>query len=331
MIRIAIILTTVLATAFILVACAKPMATPAPEIPSTPILPAAPATEMPAEEPTPAPTPPIEKEIEVHFRTFWVYFPDEDSFYNREVIGRKDSWGVDIRNVAERSISTATLSLATDIVFDLLIPDPGKMGPPTYEWPLGNITKGSTLSRLVGLWPSPNASFPVTFSPSFDASRSTDKTEFSEPGIQTIIIEVVPRESRIQRLSIQVRAEANELVDAVIISPSSDELQGISLSPDGQSLNISPVSPELDTLWTTNVAIQVTPMVPVVEYMPYIDIAWEETLAVGEIQGNSISYRAGDPAEEIGTWVLSTGDSYGWHWNEHINRVVKWFAIRESS
>jgi hypothetical protein len=54
---IGIILTTVLATAFILGACAKPMATPEPEIPSTPILPSAPSTEMPAEEPTPAPEP----------------------------------------------------------------------------------------------------------------------------------------------------------------------------------------------------------------------------------------------------------------------------------
>jgi hypothetical protein len=57
---IGIILTTVLATAFILGACAKPMATPEPEIPSTPILPSAPSTEMPAEEPTPAPEPPPE-------------------------------------------------------------------------------------------------------------------------------------------------------------------------------------------------------------------------------------------------------------------------------
>ena len=54
---IGIILTTVLATAFILGACAKPMATPEPEIPSTPILPSAPSTEMPAEEPTPDPEP----------------------------------------------------------------------------------------------------------------------------------------------------------------------------------------------------------------------------------------------------------------------------------
>jgi hypothetical protein len=53
--RIGIILTALLATAFILGACAKPMATPEPEIPSTPILPSAPSTETPAEEPTPPP------------------------------------------------------------------------------------------------------------------------------------------------------------------------------------------------------------------------------------------------------------------------------------
>ncbi len=57
---IGIILTTVLATAFILGACAKPIATPEPETPSTPILPSAPSTEMPAEEPTPAPEQPPE-------------------------------------------------------------------------------------------------------------------------------------------------------------------------------------------------------------------------------------------------------------------------------
>ena len=138
----------------------------------------------------------------------------------------------------------------------------------------------------------------------------------------------MPKESQIQRLGIQVQAEGNELVNAVITSPTTDESEGVRLSPDGQHLNISPASLELNTPWTTTITIQVTPMVPRIEYMPYVDIAWKETLAFGEIQGNSVSYRAGDPVEEIGTWELRAEDSYGWHWNEHINRVVKWFAIR---
>ena len=332
---IGIVLTTLLATAFILGACAKPTVAPAPEPPPssepvpTPTPPPTPVPETPAQELAPAPTSPIEKEIEVHFRTFWVYLPSEDSFTNKEVIGMTEQWAVDIRNVAERSITMATLNLATDIVFDQLIPDPAVKGPPSYQWSFGDITEGTTSSTLVGLRPGPEAHFSVAFLPGFDASRSADKSEFSEPGIQTITLKVVPRESQILRLGIQVQAEGNELVDAVIMSPATNESEGIRLSPDGQSLNISPTSLELNTPWTTTVTIQVTPMVPMVEYIPYVDIAWEETLAFGEIQGNSVSYRAGCPAEEIGTWELRAGDSYGWHWNEHVNRVVKWFAIRE--
>jgi hypothetical protein len=223
----------------------------------------------------------------------------------------------------------ATLSLDTDIVFDWLISHPATMGPPTYSWSFGDITEGAGSSAVVGLRPSPDVSFPVTFSPGLDASRSADKNEFSEPGIQTITLEVVPKESQIQRLGIQVQAEGNELVNAVIMSPTTNESEGIKLSPDGQSLNISLASLELNSPWTTTITIQVTPMVPTVEYMSYVAIAWDETLAFGGIQGNSVSHRAGDPVEEMGTWELRAKDSYGWHWNEHVNRVVKWFAIRE--
>jgi hypothetical protein len=332
---ISVILTTVVAIVFILGACAKPVAAPAPEPPSTPEpIPAptpspTPVPETPAQEPASAPAPPVEKEIEVHYRTFWVYFPPEDSFTNREVTGVTESWAVDVHNVAERLVANATLSLDTDIVFDQLIPHPATIGPPTYRWSFGDITEGAGSSAVVGLRPSPDMSLPVTFSPGFDASRFADKNMFSEPGIQTIALEVVPRESEIQRLRVGVQAEGNELVDAVIISPATNESEGIILSQDGQSLTINLASLGLNELWTTTITIQVTPMVPTVEYMPYVDIAWEETLAFGEIQGNSVSYRAGDPAEEIGTWELRARDRYGWHWNEHVNRVVKWFAIRE--
>ena len=102
--------------------------TPPPEPVPTPV----PEELEPAPEPTPMPMPPVKKEIVAHFGTFWVYLPPEDSFTIREVIGMTESWAVDMHNVAERSITMATLSLATDIMFDQLIPHPGKMGPPTY-------------------------------------------------------------------------------------------------------------------------------------------------------------------------------------------------------
>jgi hypothetical protein len=194
---ISVILTTVVAIVFILGACAKPVAAPPSEPPSTPEpIPAptpspTPVPETPAQEPTPAPTPPVEKEIEVHYRTFWVYFPREDSFTNREVTGVTESWAMDVHNVGERLVANATLSLDTNIVFDQLIPHPATLGPPTYRWSFGDIMEGAGSSAVVGLRPSPDVSLPVTFSPGFDASRFADKNMFSEPGIQTIALEVI--------------------------------------------------------------------------------------------------------------------------------------------
>jgi hypothetical protein len=137
---------------------------------------------------------------------------------------------------------------------------------------------------------------------------------------------VVPGEAGFERFSVAIQTEGWDMVNAVITSPTTDESQGVRLSPDGQWLDINLPPLEIGSLWTTNITIQVTPLVPRVEYMPYVHIGWGETLASGTTSGNSVSYRAGDPMDEVGTWTWSAADSYAWHWTEYVGKFVKWFA-----
>jgi len=259
----------------------------------------------PTPTPTPIPVPEAVQLVEAHFSTSWVYFPPGDDFTNGEVNGGTEAWHVDLNNLSETPVTGVEVSLASEIEF------------------------GQLIRILVGLKWSPDVVFPVRFSPGFDAARSADITQFSGPGAQTLTIEVTPRDPRVagtRRLDVHVQAEANELVNAVITSPTTDESRGIRLSPDGQWLvmNVPPL--EVGTLWTTTVTIQVTPMVPKIEYMPYVHIGWGETLASGTTSGSSVSYRAGDTMNEVGTWTLRAEGSYEWHWNEDVLRFVKWYA-----
>lgn len=291
-----------------------------------------------APTPTPTPVPPTPtplsamQEVEARFSTSWVYFPPGDDFTNGEVNGGTEAWHADMHNVSETPVTGVELSLASEIEFDQFIPDPVTVGPPTYQWSFGDVLEGSGAGTLVGLRWSPDVVFPVRFTPGFDAARFADITQFSGPGTQTLTIEVTPRDDRVagtHRLGVQVQAEANELVNAVITSPTTDESQGIRLSPDGQWLVINVPALELGTIWTTTVTIQVTPMVPKVEYIPYVHIGWGETLASGTTSGSSLSYRAGDTVNEVGSWTLRAEGGYEWHWNEDVLRFVKWYAYSQ--
>ncbi|MFQ5878963.1 MAG: hypothetical protein ACE5IZ_02155 [Dehalococcoidia bacterium] len=161
----------------------------------------------------------------------------------------------------------------------------------------------------------PDAS-PVTFTPGFDASRSVDVTQFSGPDTQTLTITVTPRQV-MERLGINVAAPENDLVNAVITSPTSGD--DIDLSPDGHFLRINPTGLPLNTPWTITVTIQVTPKVPNVEFVPTVVVStWDEPLASGTTTGSSVSHTV----DGMGTWTWSAQGSYEWQWREQIVRHV---------
>ncbi|MFC1860633.1 hypothetical protein ACFLYC_03605, partial [Chloroflexota bacterium] len=162
---------------------------------------------------------------------------------------------------------------------------------------------------------------PVTFTPGFDASRSVDKTEFSETGTQSLTISLTPREIA-EGFSILIQTEENEIVSPVITSPTSGD--GIYLMPDGHSLHIDPTDLELNTTWTIDVTIQVTPKVPEVSFLPYALIGQQGMVASGSDSGNSLSHPVGDPSDGVGDWTWRAEGLYEWEWDESLSKQVIW-------
>jgi len=261
--------------------------------------------------------------VAVLFHTAWSYESPEDTFISSQVTGRK-WWQVSIMNVPDDTrapVAAPMLSLESALAFDNFEAENlVTSGPPTYEWSFGDITERSDAGVWVDSLHDSN-SVPVTFTSGFDASRSVDKTEFSAQGIQTLTITLTPREAT-EGFKVLVQAEENDIVNPVITSPTSGD--GIYLTPDGHSLHIEPTSLEINSTWTINIAIQVTPKVPQVTYMPYVVIEREETVASGSSNRSFISHPVGDPVDNVGTWTWSAQDTYEWNWEERLSKRVIW-------
>jgi hypothetical protein len=249
------------------------------------------------------------------------------SFTNKEVTGSK-YWFAMMSNTPDETGAVVTglsLTLDTELQFDKFDEENlSQTGPPSYEWIFGNIPPAAgfppwTPRVHVGFdRPGP---FPITFIPGFDASRSADKTEFSEPDIQTLTIELTPREGT-GLYTIWVSAEEDDSVKAVIISPNTDEEQGILLDPDGRWLEISLEGLEIGTTYTYAVSIEVTPKVPDIEFMPGVNIHHSEYLVSSTDTGSSTSHLVDEPEGEIGTWMWKADGSYAWHRGETLEKMV---------
>ncbi len=272
-------------------------------------------------------------EVYAIFSTQWNYVVPGDAFINKEVGGHED-FGAQMVNDpddTEADVIGLTLTLDTETAFNFFQEENlVSEDPPPYEWDFGNVPEGSQPNAWVGFLGVPQPV--VTLKPGFDASRSLSKTEFSVPGTQTLTITVTPQDERVVTegwLSIGVGANENELVNPVITSPTSGE--GIQLHPDGHRLNIHPTGLSVGDEWTITVEIDVTPKVPMVEFMPFIHIQWWESPSdSGTTPGDSLSYTV----PEAGEWTWSadpwnTEGSYEWHWEYHRARGVKWHLVRE--
>jgi len=170
-----------------------------------------------------APTAMVEpvNKVGADFNTTWTYDSVEDAFTNGEVTGRNE-WHANIGSGVP--LTGLTLTLDSTLNFDHIMKENlTTTGPPTYVWSFGNVPPGTYSDAYVGFvsLDSPDV-VPVSFTPGFDASRSFDKTEFSEPGTQTLTIMVTPREGT-ERFGILIHADENDLVNPLITSPTSGD------------------------------------------------------------------------------------------------------------
>ncbi len=267
-------------------------------------------------------------EVHVSFGTAYTYDTEGNSFTNGEVMGNK-SWISGLHNYPEAisAVTDVRLTLDSPLEFDGIWPAPLSMGPPTYEWSFGDILPGQNIDVNVGVPDKgvnvivPGQSGP--FTPGFNFSRSADNTIFTQTGTQTLTIAVTPQQA-MPNLNygvwfIDVGAGNTGNVISTITSPTTDDSKGISLGPGGQYLNIRIENPAPGTTYTYQVIIQVTPLVPRVEFMPNVSVSWWETfVASGTATGSSLSRTV----PELGTWTWSTAGDYNWQWGEGINRSV---------
>jgi hypothetical protein len=306
--------------------CASP-----PPIPTSPPTSGPSSTHTPAEpNTTPGPADISESEnndIDVCFEARWEYESLENNFTNGEVTGSK-YWFAMMSNTPDGTgapVAGLELTLDTELQFDQydeenLI----QTGPPNYEWVFGNVPPVAgfppwTPRVHVGFdRPGP---FPVTFTPGFDASRTADKTEFSEPDIQTLTIELTPREGT-GVYTIWVSTGEDDSVKAVIVSPNTDEEQGMLLDPDGRWFEISLEGLEIGTTYTYTVTIEVTPKAPNTDFMPGVNIHHSEYLVSGTDTGSSTSHLVDEAEGEIGTWTWKADGSYVWHLGETLEKMV---------
>ena len=252
-------------------------------------------------------------DVLVESQTNWSYSSPEDSFTNSQVTGSR-LWGARIQNrlyATGETLASANLTLASDLEFDSVYPEPVTTGPPTYEWSFGEIPVGTSEGATVSFVSSDPS--PVTFTPGFDASRLVDKTIFTATDNQTITITATPREA-IDMFAMGVRANENEWVNPVITSCRPEDGSGgdkftFNLSPDGHVLHMWQNDPVVDTKYTYVVAIEVTPKVDKVEFLPFVTVLNlpKYSIAPGGT-GSSVAYAV----ERMGTWTWSSGGNYTW-------------------
>ena len=269
---------------------------------------------------------PVNK-VSAMFSTQWNYDVPGDAFFNGEVEGREDFFA-QMQNDPDDTgadVIGLTLTLATETEFNFFQEENlvSEEYPP-YEWDFDNVPEGLGPVAWVGFMGVPQPL--VSLTPGFDASRLLSETEFLQSEgtqIQTLTITLTPQADEVMTeggwFSIGVGAEENELVNAVITSPTGG---------DGHRLNIPPTGLELDKEWTIDVTIEVTPKVPKVEFMPFVDIKWfGPPSPSGTESGSSLSYTAPEP--EVGTWTWnaepwSAEGSYEWQWTYNMARGLRW-------
>jgi len=263
-----------------------------------------------------------------------------DRFINKEVATER-WWRTNLLNLLDETgepVIGVQLSLDSEISFggisgffsgrierDQLT----TMGPPTYEWFLGDVPNGKTITTNGWPWDAyvVRYRFPDKLAPGYDVSRSFDKTLFSTQGIQKLTITITPREESIDTVDIYVHTDEDEFVNPVVLSYSSESGGDVRIEQGGHRSGIRFVPVELNTPMTVTVTIQVTPRVPLVYYKPHIGISTDRVSIPerGITTGSSVSYTT-----EVGTWTWSAEGDYVWDWGIRASPDVSLSFSRNS-
>jgi len=224
-----------------------------------------------------------------------------------------------IRNTDDETgapVKNLKITLDSDMTFGSLSPKEyiTTMGPPTYEWSFGDLVEESQHTEWFVDAVVKSSDYPK-ITPGLDASRSFDKTMFTAPDTQTLTIMVIPREERMEQLSVCVVADEDNFIDPIISSYSSTtDAKSIKLTADSHRLALDHIPVKLNTPLIITIILEITPKVPLVNYKPQIAIipARQMEADIGTVIGSSVSYTM----SEAGTWTVSAEGDYVWEWSK---------------
>lgn len=253
------------------------------------------------------------------FNTNYGFTVSGDNFTNTQVSGNK-FWSSGLVG-NDMVLHNVELNLEAEQEFDWVHNTPAIQTSSennNYQWSFGKIPVKS------GIWVSAGFnSDPIDYTPGFDASRSADRTSFTEDGDQILTISIFPEEP-ISHLEIGVSARedlnVNPVIDGEITSPDGAPLNNVTLSGDGHILKIHIFNLEKDRTYTYRITLHLALAGAVVnlEYMPFVDISNDQIVNNGTFQGNSVE-RTIEPS---GTWNWSSDDTSIWNWIEGLWKGV---------
>jgi len=251
--------------------------------------------------------------IRVHFGKEHQFDISGDTFVNRPMTSQivwRALQPVNEPDETGASVTGLRLTLDSEMVLGVEHDKLTKMGPPVYEWSLGDLVEEP--ERTGWSWDAFVIGQSRTkITPGFDASRSFDKTEFSATGIQTVTITVTPRDEQIDRVEIFVHTDEDAFADVVVVSYSSTNGGDVSITEGGHRSGIHSIPAETDIPLTVTVTLRVTPKVPCIAYTPYtaINLHRPSVAESGVTTGSSVSF-----TDEAGTWIWTADGDYVWYW-----------------
>jgi hypothetical protein len=301
----------------------------------TPTVPAT-ATQTQTPEPTltPSPVPSLPPGVvnlvRVSFLNTTSYDSPELIFISHEVNG-VSHWAPTLQNTPDKSHAPVyALSLefkskmdeiGSNIMRNTLVVE----DPPIYKWSFGEVPEEPVRDVYTSAAYVESAdSFSNPFTPEFDASVTVDKTTFSEPGIQTITITIIPRGSiNPPHITVHTRPGGDmaevKVLDIPVGEQRSSNGEVISVSPDRENLFVAELPIKKDKPYDFTFSLQVDPHKPEIKYLPWISISYSPRVPSrgtviksenGMERGNTLVW----DIKDVGTWTWTAVGDYKWNW-----------------
>jgi hypothetical protein len=265
--------------------------------------------------------------VGANFGTFYGFSTPGDSFTNQQVKGNR-LWTSQFINDAISpglAVDGVTLELNTFKDFDVVDGFLGKgnlqhtadvFGPPLYRWLFGAIDPYYAARGIVGF-----AGDQIDFTPGFDASRVFDSTVFTESGVQTLTVTVIPHQE-IERLQINLNIIEDSYLNATVEPLKTDISQRLVVSPDSHNVTKLFLNPPIGVPITYQFKINVLlkPDTRQVDFLPIVSVNTNRVIQNGQgVLSPSLSHEI--PGYGTWTWTTSLGDCL-WNWEEWEGLVL---------